>query len=67
MPIFAALLAAAVLGEFFGFYHLIAIVMVFAGISVFEYQKNTSKLPAQYLYCKMMIINTMIRICILRK
>lgn len=48
VPVFAALLAVAVLGEFFGFYHLIAIVMVFAGISVFEYQKNTLKLPTRH-------------------
>ncbi len=45
VPVFAALLAVVVLGEFFSRYHLIAIVMVFAGIAVFEYQKNTSKLP----------------------
>ena len=40
VPVFAALLAVAVLGEFFSLYHLIAIVMVFAGIAVFEYQKK---------------------------
>ena len=49
VPVFAALLAVAVLGEFFAFYHLFAIVMVLAGISVFEYQKNTSELPTRQI------------------
>ncbi len=35
VPVFAALLAVMVLDEFFSLYHLIAIVMVFAGIAVF--------------------------------
>ena len=47
VPVFAALLAVAVLGEFFGFYHLIAIMIVFAGIFVFEYQKNSLELPTR--------------------
>ena len=47
VPAFSALLAVAILGEFFNLYHLIAIVMVFAGIAVFEYQKNTLKLPTR--------------------
>ena len=47
VPVFVALLAIEVLGEFFGFYHLIAIVVGFVGTSVFEYQGNTLKLPKQ--------------------
>lgn len=47
VPVFAALLSVVVLGEFFGFYHLIAIVIVFVGIFVFEYQKNILELPSR--------------------
>ena len=47
VPIFAALLAVACLGEIFNLYHLIAIIIIFSGIAVFEYHKNTYKLPAQ--------------------
>lgn len=46
VPVFAALLAIAVLGEFFSLYHFIAIVMVFAGIAVFEYQKKARVEPS---------------------
>jgi len=46
VPVFAALLAVAVLGEFFSLYHFIAIVMVFAGIAIFEYQKKARVEPS---------------------
>jgi len=41
VPIFAALLAISILDEIFSLYHLIAIVLVFAGIAIFEYKKDT--------------------------
>ena len=41
VPIFAALLAISILDEILSLYHLIAIVLVFAGIAIFEYKKDT--------------------------
>ena len=38
VPVFSAIIGVALLGENFGFYHLLAMLLVFAGIGLFEYQ-----------------------------
>ena len=40
VPIFSAFLAAIILNESFNMYHLLAMIIVFAGIATFEYQKR---------------------------
>ena len=40
VPIFAALTAIVILKETFTLYHLSAIILVFAGIGIFEYKKG---------------------------
>ncbi len=41
VPIFSAVMAVIILDETFSFYHLIAMVIVFSGIYLFEHHKNT--------------------------
>jgi len=38
VPVFSAIIAVALLSEIFGFYHFLAMILVFAGIGLFEYQ-----------------------------
>ena len=46
VPVFSAIMAIALLGEIFSGYHLMAMIFVFSGIGLFEYQnrKRSSKI-----------------------
>lgn len=43
VPIFSSIMAIIILGEVFSFYHLTAMIFVFAGIALFEYQNRKKK------------------------